>query len=298
MTDSARVAGFWNTRHQDPEGEAHDNFLVHPLIQAYISMRAFDSTLRGHLDIVREELERRTEKGNRILSVGCGLAPKERVLARQLPDREFVALDLADQIVDLAREEISREGLDNLEVQVGDFNALSLEADSFDAILGLGAIHHVERLEQFWSESVRGLRAGGCVIAQEYVGASRFQWTDAQVEHGSQALEELVPDEHKPHHRTVERPPVELMLQLDPSEAVRSDEILSTCKAAGFDASAYTGAGCGLIQPVLMNQISTFEPTVWAHNAILGQLFAREDQLMRDGVLDDDFAMFVAVPPT
>jgi len=82
----------------------------------------------------------------------------------------------------------------------------------------------------------------------------------------------------------------------DPSEAVRSHEILSTLRAAGFTVPAYAGAGCALLQPVLMHQIQTFEPRDWEHNFRLMSLFREEDRLMRAGVLGDDFAMFVAQP--
>jgi hypothetical protein len=86
------------------------------------------------------------------------------------------------------------------------------------------------------------------------------------------------------------------MLAADPSEAVRSSEILPTCKAGGFVVSGYASAGCALLQPVLMYQVHTFDPRNWEHNLVLATLFREEDRLMRAGVLGDDFAMFVAQP--
>ena len=90
---------------------------------------------------------------------------------------------------------------------------------------------------------------------------------------------------------------LETLLAQDPSEAVRSHEILPTLRAAGFTISAYAGEGCALLQPVLMHQIQTFDPRDWEHNHRLMTLFREEDRLMRAGVLGDDFAMFVALPP-
>jgi SAM-dependent methyltransferase len=185
----------------------------------------------------------------------------------------------------------------NLRFEEADFNRLDLEPDSFDIALGLGAIHHVEALEGFWEQLRRALRPGGMVLAQEFIGPDRMQWTEAQQREGTRVLEELVPDEHKVHHREVRPVDLEQLIAADPSEAVRSSEILSTLRAAGWSIPAYAGAGCALLQPVLMHQVQTFVPTDWEHNHRLTALFREEDRLMKAGVLGDDFAMFVGVPP-
>lgn len=291
-----QAARFWNDRHKDPAGEAQDNYLSHPLIQTYISFRAF-GTMVSQMTTLELEIARRTRPGDRILSVGCGRADKERWFAERLPDRRFLAVDIADEIVEIARRANADAGVENLDVQVGDFNDLELEDDAFELALGLGAIHHVEHLERFWDRVSRTLRPGGVLVAQEFVGPNRLQWTDAQIEHGDRVLRDIVPAEHKPHHQTIVRPSVDDMIAADPSEAIRSAEIIPTCRAAGWRIDGYCSGGGALLQPVLMYQISTFDPRNWAHNLVLAQLFAQEDRLMQEGTLSDDFAMFVAVPP-
>ncbi len=289
------VAGFWNERHKDAAGEAHDNYLSHPLIQAYISLRAFGS-LTGHLDAATQAIRTYTAPGDTIVSLGCGAAGKESFLASQLPDRNFIGIDIADEIITMANEQIGRAGLTNLEVSRGDFNQLDLPRQATKVLLGLGAIHHVENLEGMWEQARHTLLPGGVVLAQEFVGPNRFQWTDAQVEAGDRALAEIVPTTHKPHHDRIERTSIEHMIATDPSEAVRSAEIVPTCRDAGFTIEALTSAGGALLQPVLMYQVHTFEPQNWSHNLVLSRLFEEEDRLMRAGVLADDFAMLVARP--
>ena len=133
------------------------------------------------------------------------------------------------------------------------------------------------------------------VLAQEYIGPDRFQWTEAQIREGTRVLRELVPDEHKVHHREVRPVDLDVLIADDPSEAVRSSAILPTLREAGFDVPAYAGAGCALLQPVLMHQIQTFAPQDWEHNHRLMTIFREEDRLMRAGVIGDDFAMFVGM---
>jgi SAM-dependent methyltransferase len=289
-----RAKQHWNATHSQPEVEAHDNIFSHPMLHAYVSLRAFGS-LTGHLEAVTVALRERTRPGEQILSVGCGLAVKERALAASLPDRHFVGIDIADRTIQTARAQIAAAGLGNLTIEQGDFNALRLEPGRFACVLGLGAIHHVEALEDFWEQCRLGLRPGGSVVAQEYVGPDRLQWTDAQVREGSRVLRDVVPPEHHAHHARVDRIPVEHMIATDPSEAVRSSAIVDTCRASGLDVTAVVGVGCSLVQPVLMHQIGTFDPANWQHNLVLARLFAEEDRLIREGVLGHDFAMLVAV---
>lgn len=290
-----RVVEFWTRQHGREDLGTHDNFLVHPLVQGYLCLRAVGGLI-GLMDAVVNQLRDRTRPGARIFSPGCGRAGKELILAAALPDREFVATDITPAILDLARGDAEAKGIRNVRFEVGDFNQLELEPRSFDAVVGLGSIHHVEALERFWDEVRRGLRPGGVVLAQEFVGPNRMQWNEAQVREGSRVLRELVPEEHKVHHGEVRPVPLEVLLADDPSEAVRSSEILPTLRAAGFQVPGYAGAGCALLQPVLMHQIQTFDPRDWEHNHRLMTLFREEDRLMKAGVLGDDFAMFLAVP--
>ncbi|MEM7198931.1 MAG: class I SAM-dependent methyltransferase [Planctomycetota bacterium] len=288
-----RTARFWEASHA--ADCAADAFLEHPVIQAYLSLRAYGST-RAHLDVAIDELRQRTAPGARILSVGCGAANKERVICRALPDRQMFGVDVARQTLARTAEECRAEGIDNLTLDYGDFNALDLEPASFDAILGLGAIHHVENLESFWTQCRSALRPAGFVLAQEYVGPSRFQWTDAQIAHGNRVLADLVPRALQVHHTEVQRVVLAEIIAADPSEAVRSEELLSTCTAAGLRLDAHHGAGCGLLLPVLWDQVHAFDPHDWDHNHVLFQLFAAEAQLIDDGVVGDCYAMFSAVP--
>lgn len=287
-----RVKKHWERQHQDGDP---DSFLDHPMIQAYVSIRT-SGGLTPHLRLGIEAMRDRTSAGSRILSVGCGGAEKEIEFAQSLPDRQFIGLDLAESALVRARGAIEAKGISNLELISGDFNNLDLEPRAFDLVVGFGAIHHIENLEGFWAACRRTLRPGGCVIGQEYVGPNRFQWTPSQCEIGSALLRDHVPSEHKVHHQLVEPVPLDLIMKIDPSEAVRSEEILSTCRTAGYRMVDYRGCGCGLLQPMLMHQMHTFDPVNWEHNRRLSHLFAIEQTYLEDGTAGDAYAMFVAEP--
>ncbi len=292
---NSRTAAFWEPRHSSSIDD--DNYLNHPLVSAYTSLRAL-GTLTPHLDVVIAEIRTKTPPGGRVFSPACGNGIKEMALARVLPDRHFVASDIADRTLEHARELAAREGLTNIEFVHMDANAADLGSATFNAIAGMGAIHHIERLEEFWAACRRALRPGGVIMGQEYIGANRLQWTSTQIAEGDRVLRDLVPPEHQVHHTRVRATPVAEMLMLDPSEAVRSRDILPTLREAGFELFGYAGGGGALLQPVLMSQIHTYDPTRWDHNLVLARLFAEEDQLMQQGLLEDDFCMFVTKPVT
>lgn len=292
-SSNQRTAAFWDSRHA---ADATDgNYLSHPLVVAYTSLRAVGS-LTPHIDIVVAEIRSKTPPGGRIFSPACGAGVKELVLAQSLPDRSFVACDIADAALALARDAAARAGLRNIEFRHMDANDPELGERTFDAVTGMGAFHHIERLEAFWAAARRALRPGGVIMGQEYIGPNRLQWTDVQREEGDRVLRDIVPPEHRVHHDRVICTPIEQMLELDPSEAVRSAEILPTLRDAGFVLKGYAGGGGALLQPVLLNQVHTFDPRRWDHNLVLARLFEEEDRLMRQGRLGDDFCMFVTEP--
>ena len=131
-------------------------------------------------------------------------------------------------------------------------------------------------------------------MAQEYVGPSQLRWTEAQLKAANQALAQLVPAGHKEHHGSVGPGLAEELLRAEPTLGVRSAELASTCEAAGFEIVVNIGAGCGLLHPVLVGQIETYDPANWEHNLVLSGLFREEARLMQEGVLDHAFAMFIA----
>ena len=292
---NSRTAAFWDAQHASTPIE--ENYLSHPLVSAYTSLRALGN-LTSHLDVVIAELRTKTPSGARVFSPACGAGAKEIGLARALPDRHFVACDIADQALSIAREFAARSGLKNIEFVHMDANDPDLGTATFDAVAGMGAFHHIERLEVLWAACRRALRTHGVIMGQEYIGPNRLQWTPVQIEEGDRVLCDIVPPEHRVHHQRIRSTPVEEMLLLDPSEAVRSRDILSTLRDAGFELFGYAGGGGALLQPVLMSQIHTYDPMRWDHNLVLARLFAEEDRLMREGRLEDDFCMFVTKPTT
>jgi SAM-dependent methyltransferase len=272
---------------------AHDAFLAHPIVHAYTAMRTLGN-LHRHIESVIAEIRTRSDPGARVFALAWRGAEREIEVAAALPDRRFDVMGVSERAVEAARRMVEQRGLTNVEVTAGDPAALELEAGAYSVVTGQYSFHYVQELERFWGACHTAMHPGGVVLAQEYVGPSRLQWSATQIEAADRALAELVPAEHKTHHRTVGPDLAEEWLRAEPTLAARSDELRPTCEAAGFEIIVDMGAACGLLHPVLLGQIDTFDPASWEHNRILSALFKEEERLMAEGAFGHAFAMFIA----
>jgi SAM-dependent methyltransferase len=138
---------------------------------------------------------------------------------------------VAPGAIEKARAAAERAGLLHVRYSVADGNELTLEPGLYDVAFGVHSIHHIERLERVFEQVARSLRTGGLFFMNEFVGPTRFQWSDRQLEVVNGLLRAIpapfrrstVSGERK---EQVPRPSVAEMIAADPSEAVRSAEIL------------------------------------------------------------------------
>jgi SAM-dependent methyltransferase len=156
--------------------------------------------------------------------------------------RRCEGFDIAPQAVEVARELANSCGLSNrVRYWVADANTALLERGHYDAVLSDMSLHHVSRLEHFFEQIASALRPEGLLIFREFVGPTRFQWTDRQLERANQLLRSL-PRRYRrnldpvawkrwlrPFRRRVRRWSPEKVAAMDPSESVRSGELMSAC---------------------------------------------------------------------
>ena len=178
------------------------------------------------------------EEPKRILELGCGTGDLTLELLAGGFARDFVAIDNSDVGLHAARQKAAKilrphdEGeMRTVEFRSGDLNTLELEPGAFDGVIAQMSLHHVTELEHLFEQVLRSLKPYGVFAINEYVGANRWQWTDAQVALANTLLSRIPERLRRAHpdgHLKTEigRPTVEMMIQMDPTEAVRSEDIL------------------------------------------------------------------------
>lgn len=237
----------------------------------------------------------------RALSLGCGFGALERDLVGRGLVRHFEAIDLAEGAIAEARRLAAEAGLaPRIAYRVADLEQASFPPGSFDAVFAHSSVHHVERLEPLFAAVVRALRPGGLFHLHEFVGPTRFQWTDAQLRLGNALLDALPPRLRRLPDGTPKppllRPTIADMIAADPSEAIRSADILPLVRAR-FTVLEERPLGGALLHNVLGDIGQNFDPNGAEDSAILARMFAAEDAAMAAGTIGTDFATVTALAP-
>jgi 2-polyprenyl-3-methyl-5-hydroxy-6-metoxy-1,4-benzoquinol methylase len=160
-----------------------------------------------------------------VASIGSGTGILERWLCG-LPDFEgnVVGFDISPRSVEVASANCAQ--FPNVKFELADLNVREWEADQFDVVFAHGALHHIESLD--WCVGQRGLRNGGLLYVNDFVGPQRYQYSDAQMRIANELLERVPPRWRK--RTSVVRCDAEQLKKDDPSEAACSHFIEQTVR--------------------------------------------------------------------
>lgn len=274
------------------------HWLQHPLVQRRLNVLVSGDPTRDRFQYFLDTYLAGRLPVRRALTLGCGHGDLERGLARYGFALAHDAVDLSPGAVERAARAAREAGLDHVSYSVADLNEVVLPERAYDVVFGVSAVHHVERLEHLFEQVARTLVPEGYFFLDEFVGPSQFQWTPAQLRAVNEVLASLPPALLRTPSGVkgpVERPSLEAMNQGDPSEAVRSAEILPLLRR-WFEVLEVRGYGGTLLHLALEGIAGNFpeaDPVARAH---LEAMFRIEDRLIASGVLSHDFVVAIARP--
>lgn len=113
--------------------------------------------------------------GATVLDVGCGPGTITADLATLVTPARVTALEVTEAALDLARAEIARRGLVNVDFRVGDVHALDFPDDTFDVVHAHQVLQHVADPVAALREMRRVTRPGGLVAVRDSDYAA-FTW--------------------------------------------------------------------------------------------------------------------------
>lgn len=236
---------------------------------------------------------------DRVLVIGCGASGLETRLVQSGMVASAVALDLSPRALALAAQAAAAAGLTSVVHRQADMNALplgtpDLQPGSFDAVFAVAGIHHCANLEGLYATVAQLLVPGGWFFLDEFIGPNRFQWSDLQLGLVNGVLstlpDALVKTGTGQLRRGYVRPTVDNVLDVDPSEAVRSADIVPLLPR-WFTIECQRGYGGNLLHLILSQIAQNF------HNdpgGYLTRMIALEDWCLSQGMLTDDFAVILA----
>jgi ubiquinone/menaquinone biosynthesis C-methylase UbiE len=106
--------------------------------------------------------------GPRVLDVGTGTALIPVELCRRAPWVHVVAIDLANHMLAVARENVARAGLqDRVMLELVDAKKMPFDASSFGAVVSNSIIHHIPEPGDVLAEIHRVTASGGLVFIRD-----------------------------------------------------------------------------------------------------------------------------------
>jgi SAM-dependent methyltransferase len=201
--------------------------------------------------------------------------------------------------VAVAGEEAKKAGVaDRIRYAAADLNTIELEPGRYGAVFGAQTLHHIEALEHLFAEIHGSLEPDGLFVVQEYVGPARFQFPDERLPLMNGLLAAL-PESHRRNLRDgsvkgeVVRPSAQAVYDVDPSESIRSDEIVRLIEER-FEIVYRADFGGTLLQYVLSDIAGNFDPGDPEDVALIDLVCLYEATLIDQGVLPSDFVYLVA----
>jgi SAM-dependent methyltransferase len=269
---SRRAGEYWDANREKARDPAF--WMAHPLCREAINRRVTGSPREWPLDWLRRvHVPKPFERG---VTWGCGTGTFERSLIRTDVVRSIDAFDVSRKSLEDATNAADAEELSGcLHYRVGNFDDPLVPRYRYDVALFHAALHHVSELERLFRRMALGLKPGGALYLDEYVGPSRHEWRPRDLDL-AQAVLDMAPRKAKIQEKL--RPPVEAN---DPTEAIRASEIVFFVREY-FDVVAwkpYGGQIADLIFPCLDPAWTATED---GHRFITALLALEDRELERD----------------
>lgn len=237
------------------------------------------------------------------LSIGCGIGQNELKWIKSINFERLIAHDLSSERIAFAKRQAEREGYSQiLHFLISDFFDLEVIDDEYDVIIAEGALHHLKPLNEVLLRIKRMLKKDGYLLVNDFIGPSRFQWTDRQLEIVNGLLA-IIPHRYRKRIRSGSikkrqyKPGRLSMILNDPSEAVESSNILPLLKEY-FDILELKEYG-GTILHLLMHEIAhNFISNDEKSERILHLCFEVEDLMLKLKEIQSDYVFLIGQKKT
>ena len=301
VVDIEKVKNHWSQKAQveDFERKKYVAWMNHPFIEKfYINQQISNHPEENWLTYVNKKyVPKPLDLG---LTLGCGDGGLERHALVMGMCEQFEAFDVADGTIEVARKLALENGLDSrVKYEVTNINQIQLEPNKYDIAFACMSAHHFSELEHVYSQVREALKPGGFFVLYEYVGPTQFQWTYEQLGIINDLLEILpakyreyisFPGQFKEH---IPRPTIDEMNRIDPSEAIRSDELVPLL-AQYFTIVERIDYGGTILQMLLQDIVGNFNLQKEEDIAILNLICYLEETLIKKNILPSDFAFIIA----
>jgi len=286
---------FWDDYQTGGEGSEGGSWWDSPVIVAECQKMISGNANMNMQQFFKKCLQGRSlEKG---VSICSGSGEFERSLIDNGLCRQIDAYELSGKRVEEGRKMAEKDGY-AIRFYQEDVNHAVFNPDHYDVFFSWSALHHIENLEGVIDNARKCLKKKGVLVAQEYIGPNRFQWTKRQVEMVNRVLKRL-PERLRRDPKTgnlreeISRPTIAHMMNTDPSEAVRSTEIIPELQKH-FKISILRYFGGAIFHPLFNEIMANFNYDSDAEVALIEMVLLLERVMVEEKVLNEDYAIIIA----
>jgi len=219
---------------------------------------------------------------SRGVSIGCGIAYKERAAIQCGLVEHFTLFELSSVAIERGRQAAADAGLsDQMDFRLEDGFTSETREEVYDLVYWNNSLHHMLDVKAALEWSWRVLKKGGVLLMDDFVGPTLMQWSDKLMQINTTVRQSLPPKYL--HHPTqpgymfpavVTRLDPQAIQASDPSECADSSNILPELRRL-FPGAWIQNTGGG-IYLLGLNGVQ--------HNILAAQDFALLEQLLE---LDD-----------
>jgi ubiquinone/menaquinone biosynthesis C-methylase UbiE len=240
------------------------------------------------------------------LSLGCGTGKKELNWAELCRFTRLDAYDVSESRIAQARLRARDAGRSEVHFHAADVYQVDWSEAHYDVVFVDQSLHHFTPLKTLLLKIRAALKSTGYLVASEFIGPTRFQWTDRQLEVINGVLS-ILPQSYRRRwsngevKKRVYRPSRLRMMLSDPSEAVESARIAPLLERH-FEVVERRDYGGTILHMLFADIAHNFLGDDSEENSKeacrwLELCFQIEDTLLRSGDIQSDFALFVCKPP-
>lgn len=148
--------------------DIYDDMLTKNKLWSKIYIRVFWNM--DFLEIAEKILKMIPENfSGSLLDVPCGTINLTLEYYSKLKDAEIEALDYTEEMLEIARDRVSRLELENINIVEGDVADLPYEDEYFDIVTSMNGFHSFPDKDKSYSETARVLKKGGMFCGCHYI---------------------------------------------------------------------------------------------------------------------------------
>jgi ubiquinone/menaquinone biosynthesis C-methylase UbiE len=234
----------------------------------------------------------------KLLSLGSGICNREIELAEHSNlFKEVVCVDIAENLLQIAARNAAKKNVCNIKFITKNIYDFKFKENYYDIVFFKSSLHHFDKIENFLSGKIKHtLKSDGFLIINEFVGATRHQFSQNQITAINEAIS-VIPKKfrtrfkskfHKNKYRGVG---ILRMIMADPSECIDSGSIMPSIHKH-YNTIVEKPYGGNLLMSALRDISHHFFELNEEKAQILNQLFLLEDNYLKENQSDFMFGIY------